>query len=115
MFLKQMGKDKTGHDSSDSRQCPAMCFYKYLNFLQNVGKANMEKTRLNHDRVQRNVCRIHKDSYDSGQDPDPGNTYITHMVYIKSRTFLDKLGEYYFLKSDSDPPSQETLLFNDYL
>ena len=110
MFLKQMGKEKMRQDSSNSGRGTAKCSYEYLKFLEHVGKADMEKTHLNQDRVQRNISRIHKNSYDSGQDPAPGNTYIIRMVYIKPRTFLDKLGDYYFLKSDSAPPIQETLL-----
>jgi len=35
--------------------------------------------------------------------------YIYYSHYIQARKFLDKLGDYYFFKSDSAPPIQETL------
>jgi hypothetical protein len=61
--------------------------YSNLMLLQHVGKADIDTTQL----IQTNVGTIRKDSYDSGHTLTR-NTYIIHIVFIKARIFLDKIG-----------------------
>jgi hypothetical protein len=87
MFLKQLGKKKMEHVSSDSGQGPGKSSYEYLLFLQQVDKKDVNKTRMTQGRVEWNAGRTHV-TQDRGQWPDPGNTYISHLATQKTVNFL---------------------------